>query len=75
MPTSADGSGDVVVIESGVWTSDGFTSRETVELPWLFALSVRVIVKLTVPGEGGVPVSRPAVLSVNQEGCPLAVKV
>jgi hypothetical protein len=40
-----------------------------------FAESVNVTENVTVPGVGGVPVSRPLLLRFNQVGSPVAVHV
>jgi hypothetical protein len=69
----AAGSGDVVVTVKAV--TSGFTGSTNVMLARVLDESVTVTVKLTVPALGGVPLSRPEVLSVSHVGSPLAVHV
>jgi hypothetical protein len=58
---------------NGSWAEEGFTGNANVALAVWLAVSLTVTVKLTVPGAGGVPVSSPVGLSVNQAGCWLSV--
>jgi hypothetical protein len=75
MPTVADGSGDVVVMASGAMPEVEFTGNVKVSVTVLFAESVTVRLKVSVPVTGGVPVRVPPVLRDNHVGSPVAVQM
>jgi uncharacterized membrane protein len=75
MPAVAAGSGEAVVIASGVIPWVAFTGNWKVVVIVFFAESVTVTLKIRVPVTGGVPVSKPLVLRDNQVGSPVAVQV